>query len=190
MSDRPPKPLTFEAFRRWAVWSADRFPTSEAAMRARLKRKLARSTPQQAGGGEPNPTLWVPTVLAMLKDGQRLDDAAVASAMISAMQRKGLPHKAIEARLRLKGISAPEARAAVSRAIDSDSAQEADLLAAQRYLQRRRLGPYRRPITTSGSGLDCGGNAAPDRRALRALLRAGFDLETANQALRQTSEDS
>jgi len=184
----PLKPLTYERFQRWAAWSAGKYPTTEAALRRRMARKLCRhqddgqqdshniAGDDHASVNQHETKAWIDSTIQNLKNCGLVDDSAAASAMVAAMRRKGMPRRAIIARLKQKGVDVAISNAYFGEDTDVTDTMSADLTAAQRYLQRRRLGPYRpqTSLTTDEEATE---------KALRALVRAGFDHQTAMTAV-------
>jgi regulatory protein len=95
-----------------------------------------------------------------------VDDAAFAAGRTATLRRRGWPERRIRMALRQKGVATPLVDAAIA-ADDGDDAS-----AAHRFAARRRLGPWR------------GGNRAEKRdKDIAAMMRAGFSLTLARQAI-------
>jgi regulatory protein len=104
-----------------------------------------------------------------------LDDQAYALSKARSLFRQGNSRRRIALKLRQKGLAGDLVDLALQALGESleGNEEDYDLLAARRYAQRRRLGPYRV------------GAAKPDqeRRDLAALARQGFTLDIARKAL-------
>jgi regulatory protein len=95
-----------------------------------------------------------------------VDDRAYATARSASLRRAGASARAIEERLRQKGVEREIIRAALAEA-------PPEIEAAVALARRRRLGPFRRT-----------GHPAEFReKDLAAFARAGFSLETAREVL-------
>jgi regulatory protein len=99
-----------------------------------------------------------------------IDDAKFAESRAATLVRKGLSRGRIAQGLNAKGLGKEVIATTVGDEID-------DLAQARRYVERRRLGAYRR------------GGATPEGRKkdLSALARAGFSFAIATAALRDSA---
>ncbi len=82
----------------------------------------------------------------------------------------------IEQKLRARGITSE----VVEQLMPRNESAHSELEAAVAFAKRRRLGPHRKPET----------RAEFRRKDLMTLARAGFNYETAQRALNETSEPS
>lgn len=141
-----------------------------AATRTELRRVLTRRTMRavKAGliGREETESL-IAAVIAKLTAAGFLDDGAVARSRATALRRVGRSQRAIGQKLAAKGIARAEAASAIAEADDGD--EHAELRAAARLAERRRLGPYR-----TGRR-----DEATMKRDLAALARGGFSYAIA-----------
>jgi regulatory protein len=101
-----------------------------------------------------------------------LNDERHAAVLARSQRARGASARKIAEKLRLRGVGADAARAALVAV--AHEATELD--AARAFVRRKRLGPHRSPEV----------RAEFARKDLAALARAGFDFETARRAL--TSE--
>ena len=135
--------------------------------RARVERTLQRRTRRKGLEGEAAAAM-VAAAMAKLDELEIMDDRAFAAGKASALRRRGTSRRAALAKLRGTGI-APDLAAAALADLD-ESTEDPERTAAERYAERRRLGPWR---------------ADPAQRALRrdrdvaALARAGFPVRLA-----------
>lgn len=106
-------------------------------------------------------------VVAGLVAAGMVDDAAFAVARAGRLVRGGRSRRAVAAHLVAKGVTASVAEAALPDAT-------AELAAAARFVQRRRIGPFRE-AAEPGDG---------DRlNELAMLARAGFGRDVAERVL-------
>lgn len=104
-----------------------------------------------------------------------VDDAACAEAVIYSVSRtKPAGRRLLEQKLRQRGITGEIARDAIERALEGHD-QAGDALA----LAQKKAG-------TLPSGLD---PQARTRRVMGSLMRRGFDVETAHEAVRKALGD-
>ena len=133
-----------------------RFATTRAKLATYLRRKIA-----EKGWESPRPPEIEPLVERLARLGY-VDDAAFAVAKARSLGQRGYGERRVDQALRQAGVG--ESDGAPARGLASDGAT----VAAIRYAQRRRLGPF---------ALDHPDPKARER-ALSAMIRAGhgFDL--------------
>lgn len=145
-----------------ALYYVQRYAATSHSLRAVLQRRVQKA---QRAYPDFDATPCSPWIQAIIEKFTRLgyvNDAAYAEQKTSSLRRKGHSAKAIHAKLREKGV-AP--------AMD-DGDDEAELQAAIRYVQRKRLGAYRTRAVENAAQKD-----------LAALARAGFSHAIAKAAL-------
>lgn len=141
-----------------------------AATRVELSRVLGRRVSRAVRAGlipRDDAQRMVDVVVAKIAAAGFLDDTAVARARAAGMRRAGRSKRAIGQKLAAKGIARDDAQAALVAADGED--ENAELRAAARLAERRRLGPYRtgkRDDTTL-------------KHDLAALARGGFSYAIA-----------
>lgn len=104
-----------------------------------------------------------------------LNDDLYALGAIRSLRLRGLSAQAISARMAAKGISGAITKNILDE-VDSQTAGNADIIAAIRHACRRRIGPFSAYPLTAETG-------RPPQKALANMARAGFDYETAKQVL-------
>jgi regulatory protein len=169
--ERPgPRPVTASYLRNAAMHYISGRAASAAMVRQTLERRAKRRH-CVTSLDEPTRTLIDGTIKALQAAGL-LDDTQFAEGRAATLMRRGLPRRRITAGLRLKGIDTATIEQVVGPEID-------ELAQARRYIQRKRLGPWRR------------GGMTPEtrRKDLGALSRAGFSLSTAGRALDETETE-
>lgn len=141
----------------------DRYGGPTARLRRSLVRRARRKGLEAADAEE-----MIQSAMAEIERLGVLDDAAFARGKASALRRRGASRRGAMAKLQATGLDAATAEAALAEH-DENFGPEGDpeRVAARRYAERRRLGPWR---------------VAPETRAERrerdiaALARAGFPV--------------
>jgi regulatory protein len=181
-ADRRPPPLTAERLERAALRYLERFAASTARLRRVLMARVDRSA-RDHGTDPAVGAAWVDGLLERYRRCGLLDDAAYAEAQATSLRRRGASARMVRERLAGSGIAADLAVTAL-RSVDDRHQEDAggadaDLTAARALVKRRRLGRFR-PADQ---------RAAHRNRDLATLGRAGFDYQTARQALEAGEED-
>lgn len=164
---KPPKPETPARIERAAMAHLRRFAASTADLRRVLRRRLSRAEARGLTIDRPALEAAIDDVIERFTARGLLDDAALTRGLVRSYRRKGLARRAIEHKLRGKGIDGDLIREALA-ASDEEAGADPELEAAWRLARRRRLGPYRRAD-----------RAERRERDLAALGRAGFSYGTA-----------
>lgn len=160
---RAPRPATPERLEKAALAYLQRYAASSESLRRVLQRRVLRSA--RLHGTDPEEgAAAIEAIVARLTRAGFLDDRAFARGLAESLQRRGLSQRAIEARLKAKGLDGSAREAALGQLAESRA--DPELEAAVAYARRRRLGPF----------------APADRRSerrerdLAALARQGFPL--------------
>lgn len=174
-----------------------------SATQAELLRVLARRIDRwaRAAAAEPEATAAslaaAREVVAQMVAAGAVDDVAFAAGRARSLARAGRSRRAIGAHLAARGVPS-----ALTAALPDDPV--AELAAALAYARRRRMGPFRAAIDTSGDdALDVAGDhrgsdelgdrhpgSDQHRRELGRMARAGFAQPVAEQALRMDPEEA
>lgn len=193
---RPRTKISADWLERVALAHLQRFSSSSENLRRVLDRriyKVARAAhhaaeEQDPGSGEAareailaaGAELLPPLIERYVSSGL-LNDQAYAEGRARALHRQGHPARAIQARLRAKGVP-PEviegALAALEEARGDGPSPE--LEAAILRARRKRLGPYRADSD----------RADRRQRDLAALARAGFSFDIARQVIDAEDRDT
>lgn len=107
-------------------------------------------------------------VVASMVQAGFLNDDLYANALAASLRRRGLPQRAVQMRLKMKGLETPEAPE------DHD-----DLKAAFIYARRKKIGPYRRADK----------DPKDPQKELAAMARAGFGYEVCSRVLKADPDD-
>lgn len=160
MTPRKPRPpLTADSLRDLALHYVGRFATSRGKLRAYLDRKLR----ERGWEGEEGPE--VDTLVERMAELGYVDDAGFAAMKSAAMTRRGYGARRVGEALRGAGIA--EGDRAAAEAQMADGRWEA----ADRFAQRKRIGPY--AISPADPALR--------QKWIAAFLRAGHDAATARR---------
>lgn len=171
---RPPPPLSPATLRDEALRYLERFPASEARLRAVLARRVQRAE-DWGRGDAATAAPWIDSLVADLRAAGRLDDPGLATAISASLGRRGASARGIREKLHRRGFQAEAVSTALAARAPGD---EAD--AARAYAKRRRLGPFRRDPTTRAGARD---------KDLAALGRAGFSFDLARRIIDGTGAD-
>ena len=169
--------LSQEFLREAALRYLDRYDASVARLRAvLLRRAKAAGKGEGPAADEDQVGAWIDEILEAFQRSGLISDDRYSEQMVASLRRRGLGARAISARLRQRGVGQETAAAALRD--EPGAGRQVELAAAQRLVQRKRLGP-RRPEEE---------REKYRRRDLAALARAGFDWETAQRALEPEAE--
>jgi len=172
---RPAKRPTPERLRRRALHYLERFATSRAHLRTVLLRRATREAAEH-GIDVVELAEQVDSLLDDLERVGLLDDRLFAAAKAQSLLQRGFALRRLRATLRQKGIAADLCDEIIAGLQQDRSDLDGD--AAERFAQRRRLGPWRlRPIDESGR-----------KRELSAFARAGFSYDTARRIVDRAAD--
>lgn len=170
MKPAGPKPVTASYLRNAAMHYISAHAASVAMLRQVLERRAKRRLVVKTLD-EPTRTL-IDTAVAELQALGLIDDARFAENRTAALVGKGLSKRRIADGLKSKGIAKDTVERMVAGDID-------EIAQARRFVERKRLGPFRRGGMTPESR----------RKDLAALARAGFSFAIAACALAAPDPD-
>jgi regulatory protein len=174
---RKPRKASPKRLESIALHYLQRFASSSENLRRVLMRRVVKSA--RAHDTDPQEAVpWIDDIIARFRRSGLLDDAGYAQGMTHSLSRRGMPARAIRARLRQKGVDGAVADSALARLVEEVG--DPDLAAALALVRRRRLGPYR------------SGDARGDFRAkdLAAMARAGFAYDIARRVIEAESPEA
>lgn len=177
---KPPARVTKTWLHNAGLFYLQRFAASTDHFRAVMTRKIDRSCRHHKDQERPGCLRLLENLIEDFKRAGLLDDAAYAQGAVRSLRRRGLSARAIDSRLRSRGLDNGLA-AEILEQLDEPSPEEGDFLAALRLARRRRIGPF------SASGKE-----RNDEKSIAAFGRAGFDYNTAKRVIsldRQDAED-
>ena len=144
-----------------------------------MMRKVRRSAKHHGTSIEDGSALIESMIERFLRSGL-LDDKAYARTRAASLHRRGTSARAIQAKLKQKGVGNDDIASALDALNDDlDDGQDPELTAAVTLARKRRLGPF------------ATGKPADDQREkhLAALARAGFSYDIAQTIIDADSEE-
>jgi regulatory protein len=174
---RVPRKATPRHLENVALWYLARFQATSKSLEKVLIKRIMRSA-QEHGTDIEEGRAFIGELLRRYQQAGLLDDAAYAAARTRTLHERGASSRAIRARLAEKGVGAADIEAAFeSLAQDIECDGDMDLIAARKYVRRRRFGPWRQPPQRQ------------ERREkdLAALARAGFSYGVAKAVIDEDS---
>ena len=170
-SEMAKDPLDPETIARAALHYLERFDSSTANLRRVLLRRIRRHS-RGAPVDLDRAAEIIDGLITRYQASHLLDDKRFARALATSLRARGSSRRAIISKLRVRGVSAPLAQAALE-AVDTETA-DAELAAAIALVRKRKLGPHRPEAERE----------TEQRRDLGRLARAGFSFDVARRALR------
>ncbi|MFK7791990.1 MAG: regulatory protein RecX [Devosiaceae bacterium] len=168
---RTPRKMTAKRLHNIALAYLDRYEASEAGFRAVLGRRIYKA----ALAHNEDPASFESMIddeVAKATQAGFIDNKRFAENQVRLQRGRGASARAIQARLKSKGVQ----EEFISDALDSDERDDAQ--AAWRYARRRRLGPYR-----------LRDRAERRERDIAALCRSGFSFSLAAKVVDGQAED-
>jgi len=167
-----PKPVNAErekaGFLRAALYYIDRYGGPRARVLRALERRARRRKLDEATAAP-----LIADAMARVDELGIVDDAAFAASKARGLRQRGTSKRAAIAKMRAAGLDAETAAAALEEQ-DAEAGEEAERMAAERYAERRRLGPWR---------LDPEKRAERRDRDVAAMARAGFPVGLSIQVI-------
>lgn len=168
----------------------ERYAASREQFRNALYRKIMRSCQYHSDQDEGQCRDRADALVEDFTQAGYLDDERYTRGMVASYRRKGESRDKIRQRLISKGIANDMITAELEQYDDAlaDNADPdhydaqhdtAELCAALRYVQRKRLGPFARNPEDP-----------PEQRHYARLARAGFSYHTARQALHMERDEA
>ena len=157
--ERKARPLDQAALQELAFGYVARFATSRAKLSSYLVRKLRERG--WSGTADPDSQAVVDKVVEL----GFIDDAAFAGMKAASLTRRGYGKGRVRMALSASGIGAEDGSGALALA------EEQQLVAALRFAERRRIGPYALAPA----------DPAVRQKALAAMLRAGHPMDLARR---------
>jgi regulatory protein len=158
-------PLTRQKLEQLALAYLNRFDVSENKLKKHLAMKARKAGADAEADG------WIAELVARYRSSGLLDDGRFARRLTEQLTARGKSSRAIAQKLAARGVPGELADEVLTARRQDDPG--AELAAAQAYVRRRRLGPYR-----SAEKRDL-----YRHKDLAALARQGFSFDIARQAL-------
>lgn len=163
-SDRSKRPLNAAKLDELALAYVARFATSKGKLTRYLSRKVAESK----WDDDENSAEIVAAVVMRMENMRYLDDQHYAQMKSGAMMRRGLGPSRVQAQLQFDGI------AEADRSEAMENQDDEIIMAAVRFAQRRRAGPF---------ALNMLDDRAAREKLVGAFIRAGHSQGLARRLL-------
>ncbi len=165
--NRPLPELTPTLVERWALTYLDRYAATEAHLTRVLRRRATRGRAPDTYDRELVEG-WIEATVARAVGARLVDDQRLATDVAASMHRKGGSRRALQEKLRNKGVPRD-----ISETITRERTDDDELTAAANLARRRSIGPWRR------AEVDRDGR----RKELEKLARAGFSYDVARRVI-------
>lgn len=162
------KPITPKYLDNVAAYYLQRYAASKESLRRVLLRRIKKASSLDPDA-VPEWREWAEKVIQRYEKDGALDDRRYAGNRVQSLRRKGGSKKVIWQKLLQKGIAKEDIAGALSEG-DEDSEWQALI----RFLQRKKIGPYRKSETFDA------------KKELMVLARAGFDYTLIQKILKKT----
>ena len=167
---KPPRRITAEYLNRVVGHYLNRYATTSAHMRRLLGKRVRRSAAHHGDSVAEGMALVDELIARLIRIGA-LNDEEWARAKAASLHRRGTGTRAIQVKLREKGLNAETIDLAIEALREGGG--DPDRLAVWKYARKRALGPYRRVP----------GDDDRRRKELARLARAGFSYELAREVV-------
>lgn len=171
---KAPKKITESYLHNAGLHYLQRFSTGTGNFRRVMMRKVNRSCRHHKDQSRDDCAAMVEALIEKFVRAGLLNDADYARAAVATLRRRGESTRAIEARLRAKGLPSEEIR----KNLQAEDGEDTEFLAALRFARRRRIGPF-----STGKPKD------PDKQ-MAAFARAGHAYEVAAKVLKLDPVDA
>lgn len=166
---RPPRRITETYLHNAGLHYLQRFAASSGHFRRIMMRKVDKSCRFHTDQNREDCARMLEALVVKFQRAGLLDDTAYAAGLAASLRRRGASARAVEARLRARGVD--DEQIAAFRARERDDGADQDFSALLRLMKRKRLGPFR------------GGREENIKKEMAALARAGFSYENAQRGL-------
>jgi regulatory protein len=171
---KAPKKITESYLHNSGLHYLQRFSTGTENFRRVMMRKVDRSCRHHKDQSREDCAVMVEALIEKFARAGLLNDADYTRAAVATLRRRGESARAIEARLRAKGLPREEIR----KNLETDDDADAEFMAALRFARRRRLGPF------------ATGKPKEHEKQMAAFARAGHEYEVAAKILKLNSEEA
>ena len=172
---KKPRKLSERYLENSALHYLKRYSATVDGVRRVMMRRVNRSL-KEHGGDKAEAVAWLEALLQKLVRNGLVNDTAYAETRAHALRASGRSARVISQKLRLKGV-APELAAQKLAQASEEVSEDA---AARIWARKKRLGPFRRDLSTR-----------KDKRMkdLAALARAGFSFATAKRVIDGSADE-
>ncbi|MFP2895169.1 MULTISPECIES: regulatory protein RecX [Corallococcus] len=172
---KPPRKVSPRYLENAALHYLKRYAATVSQLKRVLMRRVDRSV-KFHGGDRAEGAGWVDALAEKLIRNGLINDRAYAETRVHSLRASGRSARVITQKLRMKGV-APELVQEKLAEATQDVSEDA---AARIWARKKRLGPYRRDLST---------RAEHRQKDLAALARAGFSFAIAKRIVDGTADD-
>jgi regulatory protein len=174
--NKQPRRISGKYLENAALYYLQRYATSAENLRRVLARKVKRSCAfHKVPEDEFHPL--IDSLILRYQSSGLLNDKGFAEAKAATLRRQGKSRRAIEGKLKEKGLSRVDIETAIEKAGGED---EDELAAACAHARKKKLGRWRtKPLK----------DPKDTRKEMAAMARAGFSYEMAKRALEYKGEE-
>ena len=170
---RQPRKITPQYLENAALYYLQRYASSTGNLRRVLMRKVKRSSSFHGTDAEEGAML-VEKLLERYQRSGLLNDNTYARESVLRLRRRGMSRRGLTEKLKLKGLSETQIKAALAEAAGEEPPDtDPELAAATAFARRRKLGPFRRDADRE----------THRQKDMAALGRAGFGFEIARAVI-------
>jgi regulatory protein len=177
MQKKRPRKVSPRYLERAATFYLDRYDSSAANLKAVLMRKVDRSL-KEHGGDRAEAEKWADEVVARFVAAGLVDDTRFAGRKAGSLHRRGNSSSLIRMKLRSKGLGDEAIDVAIDRL--KQEAADPDLEAAVGWARRRKLGPWRRDLSTRSDNR---------QKDMAVLARRGFRYDIVQKVIDADTPD-
>jgi regulatory protein len=172
---KKPKKITASYLRNSGLYYLEKYPASVSHFKMVMSRKIKRSCQAHPDQNYQACLELLDALIDDLIDLGHLNDAFYTRGMVTSLRRRGLSARAIQAKLKAKGLESADIQNEIAR-FDSQEPNEngykPELIAALKLARRKKLGPYARSDKEEDKN-----------KSLGVFARAGYSYEIANKVL-------
>ena len=170
---RPPRKITETYLHNAGLYYLQRFAASAAHFKKVMMRKINKSCDWHKDQNREDCIALLDRLVLKFQNTGLLDDESYSRGMVVSLRRRGLSRRLIHARLSAKGLGQDDIEKALQQ-YEEDLDGDAELIAALRLAQRKKIGPYRREDTIDDHTYN---------KALGMLARAGFSYDISQKVM-------
>lgn len=177
---RKPKKITETYLHNAGLYYLQRFAASKAQFRDVMLRKVRKSCRAHPDQDEPACVKMVSALVDKFTTSGLLNDESFTRGVVTSTRRLGKSRRAIAAKLKTRGITAPQIEAALAEYDERETPGgiDAESRAAVQFARRKRLGPFKKDENTDVD------------KMLGAMARAGFSYDTSRRVLEMDLEEA
>ena len=177
-SKRKPKKITDSYLHNAGLFYLQRFASSRKNFIAVMDRKIRKSCREHPEQDYNSCKLLLEKTADTFERSGLLNDTVFAEGLISSLRRRGLSRSAVLQKLQQKGIGRNDALPKLQH-FDEQTADDAELQAALKFAQKKRIGPFSTKPEDDKS----------IKKFYSIFARGGFCYEIAQKVLKTDSDN-